>query len=126
MDKIEVSLNSIDKDITNKLENIDFSKITGNDSIKITKENLLTSPTKIGNKTPQNLSEADETKAYKSPLRTINDNVSVKSDRQQLFDQHLQNNIKTKTDEYSKESLLNEKLLDLKNDIKIEINDDIN
>lgn len=99
VDKIEVSLNSIDKDITNKLENIDFSKITGNDSIKIPRENTLTSPTKIGNKTPQNLSEADETKAYKSPLRTINDNVSVKSDRQQLFDQHLQTNIKTKTDE---------------------------
>lgn len=76
-----------------------------------------------GNKSPKILlSEPDE---LKSKTVKENDNVSVKSERQGLIDTHLNDTQKSKADEA--EGNINENTLtELKNDILIEINNDIN
>jgi len=111
-------LNNIDKDIQSKLENIDLSKLSVTEPQSPAKKNSDNTIKDIS--TPKKNSEADE----RPKSKTIKDDtLSAKSVRQQMFDQHLNDTQKSKADETLGVSQF--EIDNLKNDIKIEINNDI-
>lgn len=111
-------MNNIDKDIQSKLENIDLSKLSVTEPQSPAKKNSDNTIKDIS--TPKKNSEADE----RPKSKTIKDDtLSAKSVRQQMFDQHLNDTQKSKADETLGVSQF--EIDNIKNDIKIEINNDI-
>lgn len=113
-------MNNIDRDIQSKLENIDLSKLTVNEPQSPLKKNSDKDNTIKDISTPKKNSEADERPKSKN---VVDDTLSAKSVRQQMFDQHLNDTQKSKADEPLGVSHF--EIENLKNDIKIEINNDI-
>jgi len=100
------------------LENIDLSKLSLTEPQSPAKKNSDNTIKDIS--TPKKNSEADE----RPKSKTIKDDtLSAKSVRQQMFDQHLNDTQKSKADETLGVSQF--EIDNIKNDIKIEINNDI-
>lgn len=122
---IETNFNNIDSDIVKKLENIDLNSLNNitkntspdkeNDQDKKITQNTVQSVKKVS---------LDEEKQNKPELENIK---SVISERQQLIDQYLDENSKTKQSDHGNNTTINEKVLeDMKNDMRIEFNNDLN
>jgi len=122
---IETNFNNIDSDIVKKLENIDLNSLNNitkntspdkeNDQDKKITQNTVQSVKKVS---------IDEEKQNKPELENIK---SVISERQQLIDQYLDENSKTKQSDHVNNTTINEKVLeDMKNDMRIEFNNDLN
>jgi len=122
---IETNFNNIDSDIVKKLENIDLNSLNN-----INKNNSPDKENDQDKKITQNSFQSvkivslDEEKQNKPELENIK---SVISERQQLIDQYLDENSKTKQSDHGNNTTINEKVLeDMKNDMRIEFNNDLN
>jgi len=107
--KLELNLGNIDINIQEKIDKIEHTNPIKNSPIKKEENNVASEPDKIN-----------------SPSKSQKTDLSAKSERQLLMDQFFDNNIKSKQSEHNNTTLNPKMIEDLKNDIKIEINNEMN
>lgn len=124
-------MKNIDTDIFKKLENIDLTNIskTSSPERKITQQNTSTSAKKHSEVDEKLQSPKPDTEnIVKNELKSDEIIKSMVSERQQLIEQYLDDKLKSRQSVRETDKLvIDEKQLEeLKNDLKIELNNDLN